>query len=252
MRKTLTIISILTISVLVNGTVSLDSLFLQANEAYSSGDYELAFTSYMQIQEQGFESTELYYNMGNAAFKSNKLGYSILFYEKALKLNPSYEDAEKNLKYVSIYKEDQLEEVPEFFLKTWVHALYSLFSLSVWSYISMLLFTLAYLGILVYIFARSLVFKKIGFFSGIISILFFALSFSATVNSNSYLKNPENAVIIAPSVVVKSSPSHSGTDLFVLHEGTFIMIDEEVGEWIEIKISDGRVGWIHIEALHLI
>jgi tetratricopeptide (TPR) repeat protein len=249
MKKIASIFAILLVSILTFAGESLDSLFIQANEAYSAGEYEDAYALYTEIKEQGYESPELYFNMGNAAFRSNKLGYSILYYEKALKLDPSNDEAQKNLDFVSIYKEDHLDQVPDFFLKTWARTLYKIFSLSTWSYLALLLFILSLLGILVYIFARRLSLKKVGFFTGLIFMLVFILSLSAAIHRNSDLRNPESAVIIAPSVVVKSSPSLSGTDLFILHEGSLISIDEAVGEWIEIRISDGRVGWIQIQEM---
>ncbi|MDA3821261.1 MAG: tetratricopeptide repeat protein [Bacteroidales bacterium] len=249
MKKIGTIIAILFVSVLTYAGESLDSLFIQANETYSKGEFEEAYALYTSVQDQGFESPELYFNMGNAAFRSNKLGYSIVYYEKALKLDPSYDEAQKNLEFVSIYKEDQLDQVPEFFLKSWVRSLYKMFSLSTWSYLALTLFFLSLLGILIYVFARGLSFKKAGFFISLIFMLAFILSLSAAIHRNSDLKSPESAVIIAPSVIVKSSPSLSGTDLFILHEGSVISIDDAVGEWIEIKISDGRVGWIQIQEM---
>lgn len=239
-------------SLIANAGEPSDSLFVNANAAYSEGNFEQAFDLYQQIQSNGLESPELYYNMGNSAFRSNKLGFAILYYEKALKLDPGFSDARNNLSYVSVYKEDKLDQVPELFIRVWIKALFKLFSVSQWSYIALALFFLGLSGIIIYIFAGSLVFKKVGFFTGMTAILLFALSFSATINRNSELKNPGSAVITTPSVVIKSSPSLSGTDLFVLHEGTKVSVHETVGEWIEIKISDGRVGWMQNTALQLI
>jgi tetratricopeptide (TPR) repeat protein len=240
-------ISILLISFSFCKAGSLDSLYNQAGTAYEAGNFEEALALYKEIIEEGFESPELYYNMGNSAFRSNKLGYSILYYEKALKLDPSNQEVRKNLSFVSIYKEDQLESVPEFFLKRWINTVYSWFSVSIWSYLSLLFFGLLLLGTITYIFASSLATKKSGFFMGVISLLLFLIAFSGALRRNKEIKDPDSAVVISPSVVVKSSPSISGTDLFILHEGTLIRVDDEVGEWVEIKISDGRVGWIPIE-----
>jgi hypothetical protein len=131
-----------------------------------------------------------------------------------------------------------------FFLKSWILALYSIFPLQAWSYLSILLFALILFGTITYIFAGNLNIKKGGFFIAVFSLLFFFVAISAAINKNGEIINPVNAVVVAPSVVVKSSPSLSGTDLFILHEGTLIKLEDKVGDWIEIKISDGRVGWI--------
>ncbi len=229
-----------------------DSAFNDGNTLYSEGKYEEAISRYQDILDQGLESAELYYNMGNAAFRSNKVGYSVLYYKKALKTDPAFEPASKNLKYVSLYLEDKLDSVPELFLKRWVKEFFNMFPLAVWSLFSVILFALILISLLVYVFGSAMWVKKTGFFVGLISIVILALSFSATMHHHHNVKHPDQAVIIAPSVVVKSTPSDSGTDLFVLHEGTSLTSDDLVGEWTEIKIIDGRVGWVRSKTLEII
>ncbi|MFC2129735.1 tetratricopeptide repeat protein [Bacteroidota bacterium] len=229
-----------------------DSLFSKGNALYADGKYEEAIKTYQKIIDEGLESSELYYNLGNSAFRSNKIGFAVLYYKKALKNDPGFEAASKNLSYVSLYLEDKLESVPELFLKRWVKAFYGFFPLVVWSIISISLFVVFLLALLLYIFGSSMWIKKSGFFVGAFTLLLFILSFTAAVKQHGDIKHPNQAVIVAPSVVIKSTPSDSGTDLFVLHEGTSLTTDEIVGEWIEIKIIDGRVGWVKKKALEII
>lgn len=229
-----------------------DSTFAKGNNLYSNGSYEEAMGMYRNILDQGLESAALYYNMGNASFRSNQVGYSVLYYKKSLKLDPGFEPAVKNLQYVSLYLEDKLESVPELFLKRWVNEFFNIFSLALWSLISIILFVFILISLLVYVFGSTLWVKKTGFFVGLISILILFLSFSATIRQHHNIKHPDRAVIIAPSVVVKSTPSNSGTDLFVLHEGTSLTTEDLVGDWIEIKIIDGRVGWVKRKTLEII
>ncbi|MDT8430918.1 MAG: tetratricopeptide repeat protein [Bacteroidales bacterium] len=238
------VIMLLAIAMLVHGAESRDSLYLSASSAYSDGNYELALEKYEQIADQGYAAPDLYYNMGNAAFRSNRLGYAVLYYNKALKLDPSHEEAEKNLAYVSRYKEDQLEQVPELFIRTWVRSLVGLFSVQTWAYVAIFMFGILLVALLFYIFASRLAVKKAGFFTGLVTLLLFLISFTAALERNNEIVAPDQAVIVSPSVVVKSSPSLSGTDLFVLHEGTEITLTDQVGEWTEVRISDGRIGWV--------
>lgn len=236
----------------VGASAQPDSLYLQAGNAYSDGAFEHSLELYRQINDAGYEAADLYFNMGNAAFRSNKLGYAILYYEKALKLDPRHEDARANLAYVSMYREDQLESVPQFFLHSWFEKLFLLFSIKTWSAISILLFTLLLAGVLLYIFGQRLVLKKSGFSISLVALLTFTLSIIATINRHHMVTQPDRAVIIEPSVIVKSSPSQSGNDLFILHEGTRVSTEDAVGEWVEIKISDGRVGWMPLDQLESI
>lgn len=229
-----------------------DSVFAKGNKLYSEGSFEEALANYQLVLEQGLESAELYYNMGNAAFRSNQVGYAVLYYKKALKTDPAFEPAIDNLKYVSLYLEDKLDSVPELFLKRWKNEFFNFFPLSGWSLISIILFVIILLSLLIYVFASVMWAKKTGFFVGLLAIFLLFLSFSATIHHHQNVKHPDQAVIIAPSIVVKSTPSDSGTDLFVLHEGTSLTTDEVVGDWIEIRIIDGRIGWIPLKALEII
>ena len=225
-------------------SASPDSLFLEANGLYQNGKYELALEQYRQVLEFGLESSDLYYNMGNAAYRSNSIGYAILYYEKALKLDPSHEDASNNLEFASRYRVDTFEEVPELFISTWMRVFLLRFSERTWSLVSLVLFILVTFAILIFIFSRRLVLKKIGFFTALIGIIWFIATFSAAIARNKSIIHPDDAIILVPSVVVRSSPSDTGTELFILHEGTKVKVNEGVTGWQNIRVIDGREGWI--------
>ncbi len=93
-----------------------DTLFHRGNALYEAGKYEEALGVYYQLIQEKQESADLYYNMGNAAYRSNSIGYAILYYEKALKLEPTHDDAGNNLEFVSQYRLDAFEQVPQLFV----------------------------------------------------------------------------------------------------------------------------------------
>jgi tetratricopeptide (TPR) repeat protein len=221
-----------------------DSLFQAANSFYQEGNYEEALRTYGEILQQGGESADLYYNMGNAAFRSNSIGYAILYYEKALKLDPGHEDAGNNLEFVSAYLVDTFDEVPELFIRTWARILVNSLPERTWSLLAILLFVFMLSGLLVYIFSNRLALKKAGFFSMVIGVLLFALTFASALSRHRKIVDPDAGVIVSPSVIVRSSPSETGTELFVLHEGTKVKVNEEVAGWQNIRVIDGREGWI--------
>ena len=229
-----------------------DSLYQSAINLYETGQYEASLAEYRELLSRGIESPLMYYNMGNAAYRSNHLGYSVLYYEKALKLDPGFDDAAYNLRFVSQFRSDKFEEVPELFIRKWVRAAINVLPEKVWSLISLLLFSLFLSGILIYVFARSLAFKKSGFFLALFSILIFTFSILSASVQHRKISKPDKGVIIAPSVMVNSTPSESGNDLFILHEGTKISVGEEVSDWWNIKIIDGREGWIPAESFQSI
>jgi tetratricopeptide (TPR) repeat protein len=225
-------------------SASPDSLFIKANELYQNGKYELALEQYRQVLVFGQESADLYYNMGNAAYRSNNIGYAILYYEKALKLDPSHEDASNNLEFAARYRVDTFEEVPELFISTWMRVFLKKFSERTWSLVSLVIFIIVSFAILMFIFSRRLVLKKIAFFTALIGIVLFIAAFSAAIARHKSIIHPDAAIISAPSVVVRSSPSDTGTELFILHEGTKVKVNEGVNGWQNIRVIDGREGWI--------
>ncbi len=223
---------------------AIDSLYLVANSLYQQGQYELALEQYNAVILSGKESADLYYNMGNAAYRSNSIGHSILYYEKALKLEPSHEDALHNLDFVSRYRLDTFEQVPVLFLGAWITGFVQLFPEQIWSILALLFFIFTLAGLLIYLFSRRMLLKKSAFISGLAALLMFVITLFAALSSHRDIVNPDTAIILAPSVVVRSSPSESGTELFILHEGTKVKVNEEVSGWQNIKVIDGREGWI--------
>jgi len=231
------------------GTIlfSPDSVYSEANRLYETGEFESALNLYREIIAGGSESPDLYYNMGNAAFRSNNIGYAILYYEKALKLDPAHENALHNLEYISRYRVDTFEEVPEFFLRTWSATLVRTLSERTWSILSLVFFVLILGNFLMYLFSKRLGLKKAGFTASLVFLVFFIISVSATVAQYERITTPEAGIILSPSVVVRSSPSESGTELFILHEGTRVrVIEEKVSGWQNIRVADGREGWIPV------
>jgi len=223
---------------------NIDSLFREANRMYELGQYEPALERYNAVILSGSESSELYYNMGNSAYRSNSIGHAILYYEKALKLDPANEDAIHNLDYVSRYRLDAFDELPSYFLGIWISGFVQIFPEKTWSILAIIFFALLLAGLIIYLFSNYIAVKKLGFISGVAALALFAITFSSAVSRHKDIVNPDSGIILTPSVVVRSSPSESGTELFILHEGTKILVNEEVSGWQNIRVVDGREGWI--------
>ena len=170
---------------------NVDSLYLAANSLYQQGQYEPALERYHAIILSGKESADLYYNMGNAAYRSNSIGHAILYYEKALKLEPTHQDAIHNLEYVSRYRPDTFEEVPALFLGTWIAGFVNLFPEHIWSMLAMIFFLIILSGLLIYLFSRQMILKKLGFISGLAALLLFMLSLLSAIGRHQDIVNPE-------------------------------------------------------------
>ncbi len=222
-----------------------DSLWTAGTAAYAEGDWTGAAGAWEQIADMGFESADLYFNMGNAFFRQDDLAHAILNYERALRLNPSHSDARFNLEFAASLIQDKIESVPEFFLSVWVRNLCRLLPSDVWAGIGIGLFALAIASVLIFLLGRSVAARKGAFAAGIVSLLLCVLSLSMAFRQRSDYFREDAAIVVRAVSPVKSSPSSdSSRDLFILHEGTKVKLIDSVGDWRNIELSDGRQGWI--------
>ena len=252
LKKRLLCVSLMFLTLLIFQTsfaASPDSLYNKASELYKSSAYEDAIVLYRQIDSLGYVSSDLYYNTANAFFRSNKLGKARLYYEKALKLNPADEDIKNNLKFTETFLTDRFEEVPVLFFVRWYQDLVSLFNSNDWAKLSILTFFLSLSGFLLYVFVHGNFLRRVGFYLGITAILIAVLSLFFSIQQN---RESNAAIIMSPSVNVKSAPRSSGKDLFILHEGAKVWVNSELDDWKEIRISDGRKGWAPAGIIELI
>ena len=222
-----------------------DSLFNAASAAYSEGQWAEAAGTYTAIENLGLESPALYCNMGNAWFKSGDVAKAMLYYERALKLDPSYDDARYNIAVISDFIQDRIEPVPEFILKTWTRDLCYILDSDTWAVISLIFLAAVAVSLLLLFLSSSLALRRTGFFSAIAAFLLTVMSVSFAFWQKADYSRKDGAVIMVPVVSVKSSPSSdTSTDLFILHEGTKVVILDEVGDWRNIELADGRQGWM--------
>lgn len=219
-------------------------LWKNGNEKYTQGQYTEALENYLKIEESGFTSEALLYNIGNTYFKLKENGKSILYFERTLKMNPSNKDAQNNLTLAKEYSLDKIEEVPEFILTTWVKDINYSLSSDMWSYISLFFFAIVALLLLSFKFASTSRLRKLSFFLGMIALLFgiFSAAFAWTQRRDFMLR--DSAIVMKLVSTVKSSPDNSGKTLFILHEGTKVKLLEELGGWKRVELADGRQGWI--------
>lgn len=221
--------------------------FEEGNAAYNEGNYEQALEKYNQVVEFGLESASLYYNMGNAYYKAKDYPHAILYYEKAHKLDPSNEDIRTNLEIANLAIVDKIEPIPQSFPVRWWNSLKSLFAVDGWAWVSVISFALLLLCLFLFRMSRRMGLRKLGFFFGLLLVVVFALSVIFAIEKHRDLKVQDEAIVMTPTVTVKSSPNVSSVDLFVLHEGTKVRILDSTEEWSKIKIADGSVGWLQLK-----
>lgn len=224
----------------------------QGDSAYMRNDYASAIQIYESLLKQG-EAAEIYYNLGNSYYKTDDMARAILNYERALLLQPGNTDIRANLEIARSKTIDKVASIPDIFFVAWTNSLINCLSVDVWAKLGIIFFILLLVSLSLFFFSKQIIWKKSGFMTGIIFLMFVVLSNIFASKQKSELTDRNEAIILSPSVTVRSTPSESGTSLFVLHEGYKVEIkDNSMREWKEIRLEDGKVGWIPASAMEVI
>lgn len=218
--------------------------FAKANFYYNESRYDTALVIYEKIMNDGYVSASLLYNIGNTYFKLRNYPMAILHYEKALKIDPTNEDTKHNLAIANALITDKIEPMPVFFMTKWWRNVGNLHSANGWAKASLIFFAILLLILFGYITARTSGMRKITFFTGILTLVLVICSLIFAYQKHIYINEHNEAIVMTPTITVKSSPSSSGVDLFVLHEGTKVEVIDNADKWDKIKIADGSVGWM--------
>lgn len=228
----------------------------QALKAYQDGDFRSAIDLFNKEiknqQAEGKVSSELYYNLGNAYFRLNEIPEAILNYERAQLFDPGDKDIRHNIEYSQTKIEDKILEVDNFFLSIWFLSVQNLLSSNAWAKFAIISFLLFMGSLVLFFFSPKLFVKKVGFYAGIVMFVLLIFSNIFAVHQKSKIENRNTAIVMAGSAHVVSSPSSSSKELFVLHAGTKVTIAKRDGNWVEIEIANGSVGWIQKDKLEVI
>ena len=224
----------------------------QADSAYAQEHYQQAISDYETLLKQGV-SAELYYNLGNAYYRTDQMPKAVLNYERALLLSPGDADIRFNLQMARSKTIDKITPESEMFFVTWYRSLVNLMSVDAWARTALIALSIAIILALAYLFSDRIWLRKVGFFGALLLVVVFLLSNLFAFHQKRKLTYRTGAVIMTTSVPVKSTPSKNGTDLFILHEGTRVTItDNSMKDWKEIRVDDGKEGWIETNKIEII
>lgn len=221
-----------------------NALFEQGKERYKEEKYQDAIHSWSKILDAGEHSAALYFNLGNANYKLNKIAPSIYYYEKALQLAPLDKEIRTNLAFAENARIDAIEPLPKTIFAKWYASLASILTYHGWAILSVVFSMLFVLLFLVYYFSTSERKKRLLFVGSLFSVLFLIGSIVMAFQLYSDNLNDKPAIIFAEAVQVKSGPTLGSTDAFKLHEGTKVQIIGSEDDWVRIQLVDGKDGWI--------
>jgi tetratricopeptide (TPR) repeat protein len=250
MKKTIIISLIIVLSNFAKAD-SLNYYFSEANNLYQKNEFAEAINLYNKILNQKQESYELYFNLGNSYFKNNQVAKSILYFEKALKLKPNDEDIKYNIQYANLYIKDDISASQSFILDRIYNNFLFLFSSNTWAIISIGLFVISLSIFIVFLFSKVKLKRKIAFFSSIFLIIFSAITMFFSADLKNYISKP-NSAIIMETVTLKGSPDNTGTDLLIINPGIKVTIKNNSNNWYEVKLPNGKVGWINNKFVEII
>ena len=224
----------------------------EADSAYVQERYQQAAKDYEALLKQGV-SADLYYNLGNCYYRMDQITKAVLNYERALLLSPGDKDIRFNLQMARSKTIDKITPESVMFFVTWYRSLVNVQSVDSWARTALIALLVAVTLALLYLFSDRIWLRKVGFFGGIFLLLIFLVSNLFAWQQKRNLTQRSGAIIIKSAVNVKSTPSENGTDLFILHEGTKVTItDSSMKEWREIRVADGKEGWLETSEIEVI
>jgi len=227
-------------------------LLQKANELYAKDQFKQAIDVYNQLLMTNLESPEVYFNLGNAYYKTKQYTQAILNYERAKLLSPDDEDIDFNLQVANQHVVDSIQELPGIFIIRWWNSLVNSQTTDTWAVISIISFLLFLALAGLYFFARSGDIRRVAFWSASFLVVFSIFSWSFAAKQKGRLVNHAYAIVMQPTVTVKSSPSEKGTNLFVIHEGLKVKVTDKLGDWLEVRLADGNKGWLLTESIERI
>ena len=218
-----------------------DEFFQQGNSFYEAGKYAEAIAAYEQMLDSGLRNGYVYYNLGNALLKQNRIGEAILQYERAKRLLPRDEDVAYNLEYAKAATVDTIEQkrgaivaafesVRSYFTQQEAHLFF-------W-----ICYALLTACIIAFIFAprvwkfRLLYVTLIPAFGVLFALILLLLQSSSG--------SDQIAIVLAQKVEAKTGPGAEYSTVFEIHEGAQVRIQREKAEWIEIKLPNNVIGWV--------
>lgn len=187
---------------------------IKAEEVYAASDYDKALEIYKSVLDKGYESADLYYNVANCFYRKGELAPSILNYERALRIDPSHEDAKHNLSLAESKTVDNIDTLGRVFLVDWWNSFSNLTSADSWAFISIVLFIITLVSLSVYIFVRKIWVRKLGFSVAVIALFFTIISFCSAYTRYNVETSKNQAIVFSQTVTIKSSPDNSGNNLF--------------------------------------
>ena len=223
--------------------------FEKGNALYAKGNYSEAVDAYNSVLQNNEHSSELYFNLGNAYYNLNKVAPAIYHYEKALILNPKDKASLNNLKFANKRTIDEIKVIPKVGFAKLVRDFTGIYHYNTWGWFTVGLASLFLVLFIGYYFSQITVWKRMFFVGMFICVIIMLITVSSAIFEKKYFDTEKPAIIFAEMTNLKSEPRNGGKPLLLLHEGTKVYVNEVVGKWKKVQLTDGMEGWIESTAI---
>lgn len=252
MKRTHFKILIIVLCMLVQPLTGLAVTKQHADDSYHQGNYQQAISDYKSLLDKGV-SPALYYNLGNAYYRSDSLSKAILCYERAYRLSPSDRDIRFNLQFARSKTIDKIAPEDDNFFTLVYQSVVNFANVDTWAVVGIGSIVIALVLMLCYLFASPLWLRKTGFFGSVAFLLVFVFSTLFAWQQKYWFDNSRGAIVMSPAIGVKSAPEDKTPDAYVIHEGTRVnILDDGIKGWKQIQLGDGREGWIKSGVIEMI
>ena len=223
---------------------SVQSLKQKADDAYSKGKYQEAIVNYEAALKKG-KSADIYYNLGNAYYRTDNVTRAVINYEKARLLAPGDDDINHNLEVARSKTIDNIQPGEKIFFKVWFEDIKTSMGIDTWATLSLISLVVALILFLVYLFVKQMAVRKVAFYLSLVLVIFFIFGNVFASQLKDFATSSSAAIIVSPTVTAKKTPTDQAADVCVLHEGTRVEItDNALKGWYGFRLADGREGWI--------
>lgn len=226
-----------------------EQLMEQANSAYREKQYPEAIKVYEQLLAEGYSSMVLHFNLGNAYYQNKQLGNAILHYEKARQVAPGDEDVLFNLRVAAAQQQDEMEDLPAFFLSQWWKALRSRFTSGTWATLGLLLLWGSAAGYIFWLMGKERKHRKRGFILGAVLLVLGVIPFLLAIDRQSYDEHSREAVLLEKEAPLHFAPDADSQVILTIHEGLKMDLQDQISGWYKVRLPNGEVGWLPVTSV---
>ncbi|PDH52139.1 MAG: hypothetical protein CNC90_04245 [Cryomorphaceae bacterium MED-G11] len=230
---------------------AIDDLFQKSNEYYTNGDYQNAVNGYLDVLDSGFESSELYFNLGNSFYKLNNIPDSNFYYEKAKSISPNDEDILTNLIFAKNLRIDKIEILPTTQMQNFKLSILNLFTEKGWAISLISLIWIMSFTFIFYIISKDSKFKRLFFTLSIVLMILSSLTLFINLEKKK-LSTIKYAIVYDKEIEVWSEPNNISELKFLLHEGTKVKQLDVIEDWVNIQLENGTLGWIQSTSIRVL